>query len=215
MSEKISIALEQRTIIGKRVHRLRKQGIIPATIYGKGVAPIAVQLPLRAFNDLLRQAGRSKLIELQVPGQPTISSFIHVTQRHPVSRAFVHVDFLAVDLKIAVTVAIPVHIIGESDMVVRGDAVLNQTLTTIEVRALPANLPSSVTVDISSLDSPEKAIHVRDLSVPSDAEIVTDGDLIAVGLTLTRAGKGEEEEETTTEATDQPELVRKEKEDEE
>jgi len=105
MADKISLALENRTLIGKKVNRLRHEGILPATVYGKGVGPFAVQVNARVFSDTLRHAGRTTLVELQIPGQKPQSAFIHALQRHPVTRAIIHADFRVVDLRTEITVA--------------------------------------------------------------------------------------------------------------
>jgi large subunit ribosomal protein L25 len=211
MSEGVKITLENRTVLGKKVKTLRRQGILPATVYGKNVGPFAVQLPLRAFQDVYRKVGRTKLMELSIPGQVNVSAFVHSLQRHPVSREISHVDFLAVDLKIAITIAVPVHLVGTSPLVNLGDALLNQAVNTIEVSALPQALPSSVEVDISVLDHLEKSIHVRDLSLPEGATFAGDGDLLVVNLTPVRASA----EDGEAEAPAEPTLIREKREDEE
>jgi len=204
MADRLNLSLENRTLVGKKVGRLRRDGIIPATVYGKGVSPISVQMNARAFNDTYRHSGRTGLIDLSIPGQKGISVFVHNLQRHPVTRNIIHVDFLAVDLRIEVTVDVPVHITGESELVKRGDALLNQVLTSLAVRALPADIPSSIEVDVSGLDSFEKSIHVGDLSLDTKGEIVTPADELVVSLTQAREEEEVVEEET---AEGEPELV--------
>ncbi|MBK9942117.1 MAG: 50S ribosomal protein L25 [Kouleothrix sp.] len=206
MADRIKLDLDTRELLGKKVNRLRRAGILPATVYGKGVGPFAVQLNARMFSDIYRRAGRTGLIDLAIPGQAGVSAFIHSLQRHPVTRAITHVDFLAVDLKIEVTVDVPVHIVGESDLVRRGDALLNQVLTTLQVRALPTDIPSSIEVDVSVLDSLDKSIHVGDLALPTKGEITTPADELVVSLTQSRAA--EEAEPTDEAAAAEPELVR-------
>ncbi|KPV49937.1 50S ribosomal protein L25 [Kouleothrix aurantiaca] len=213
MADRLNLSLENRTLVGKKVGRLRREGIIPATVYGKGVSPLSVQMNARAFNETYRHAGRTGLIDLSIPGQKGISVFVHNLQRHPVTRNIIHVDFLAVDLRTEVTVDVPVHITGESELVKRGDALLNQVLTSLAVRALPADIPSSIAVDVSGLDRFDKSIHVSDLSLNTKGEIVTPADELVVSLTQAR----EEEEEAAEEeaAEGEPELVRDEREGEE
>src|SRR5690242_11869130 len=128
MADKISLQLENRTLIGKKVKRLRREGILPATVYGKGVGPFSVQVDARTFSSVLRQAGGTSLVELAIPGQPKQSAFIHALQRHPVTRNIIHADLLVVDLLVEMTVQVPVHVVGESELVKRGDAILNQLL---------------------------------------------------------------------------------------
>ena len=139
------------------------------------------------------------------------SAFIHSLQRHPVSRAILHADFLVVDLKIEISVEVPIHIVGESGLVERGDAALNQVLNTLNVRALPAELPSYIEVDISVLDSLEKSIRVRDLAALEHGAIVTDADELIVSLSQSRPEEVVEEEAPSAA---EPELVREKREDE-
>jgi large subunit ribosomal protein L25 len=212
MADRIKVDLESRTVIGKKVAKLRRQGILPATVYGKGVGPYSVQMSANAFSEIYRKAGRTTLIDLNIPGETSVSAFIHMLQRHPVTRQVIHVDFRAVDLRTNVTVAVPVHIVGTSPLVALGDAVLNQALASLEVTALPAELPSHIDVDISGLDSLDKTIHVRDLAPLSSGAIVTDADELLVNLTPARAEEEEVEEAEPVEG--EPELVREEDEDE-
>ena len=180
----IEIKLQKRAVIGKKVNNLRKAGILPATVYGKHLAPINVQTELRGFMPLMKAAGRTNLVTLHIEGEAPIAAFVHTYQRHPVSRTIIHVDFHAVDLNETVEVDVPVHMTGASIMVTRGDALLNN-VTSLRVKALPTSLPSSLTVDISILDSLEKAIHVSDIVLPAGATIIGNGSDLVVGLVPT------------------------------
>jgi large subunit ribosomal protein L25 len=215
MADKITLTLENRTLTGKKVNRLRREGLLPATVYGKGVGPFAVQVNARTFSDTLRHAGRTMLVELQIPGQKPQSAFIHALQRHPVTRAIIHADFRVVDLRTEITVAIPVHVVGESELVERGDALLNQVLMAVDVRALPAELPHALEVDISGLDSFDKAIYVRDIKLEGKGTIETPEDELVVSLTPARVEEEEEEVAEAEEEPAEPELVREKREDEE
>jgi large subunit ribosomal protein L25 len=214
MADSIKLELESRTLIGKKVNRLRREGIIPATVYGKGVGPFAVQLNAHTFSDVYRHAGRTTLVELAIPGQKAQSAFIHSLQRHPVTRAVLHADFLVVDLKTEVTVEVPLHVTGESELVNRGDATLNQVLTTLDVRALPTELPPYIEVDISGLDSMDKSIRVRDLALSGKGTIVTPEDELVVSLTPARVEEAVEEAVEEELEAAEPELVREKREEE-
>jgi large subunit ribosomal protein L25 len=215
MADKTKLTLEQRTLTGKKVNQLRRAGILPATVYGKGVGPFTVQLDAHTFSNVLRHAGRTTLLELEIPGQLQLSAFIHSLQRHPVSRAILHADFLVVDLLTEITVEVPIHIIGQSELIARGGALLNQVLNTLDVRALPDALPHAIDVDISVLDGFDKSIRVRDIVVPATYRIETDEDELVVSLTQARVEEEEVEEEEVEEETSEPELVRDKREDEE
>ena len=194
MSQDFELKLETRTVTGKKVNRLRKEGILPATVYGKGVGPYTVQMNAREFTDLLKQAGRTSLIKLSIPGQKPQSAFVHVLQRHPVKQDVLHVDFRVVDLRTEITVEVPIHLIGESDLVKTNQATLNQILNTVEVQTLPANVPSHLEVDISVLDSFDKTIQISDITPPDKVTIITSEDELVVNLVQARAEEEADEE---------------------
>lgn len=194
----------KRTVTGKKVKHLRTQGLIPATVYGKGFAPVSVQVDDRGFNLLYRKAGRTALIDLMIDGAKT-SVFVQEVQRHPLSRAIIHVDFKVVDLRVAVQVEVPVVAVGESPLAARGDALLNHALNTVLVEALPAELPQHIEVDISGLDELDKSIHVRDVKIEGNYKLLNDPDTVLLSLTQVRAA----EEEPVEEAPAEPELIRK------
>lgn len=211
MADRTKLELEARTLTGKKVNRLRREGILPATVYGKGVGPFTVQMNARTFSDIYRHSGKTTLLDLGIPGQKAQSGFVHSVQRHPVTRAFLHVDFLVVDLMTEIMVDVPIHVVGESPLVARGDAIVNQPLTALSVRALPTDLPANIEVDVSGLDSMDKSIHVRDIPALAKGAIVTPEDELVISLTPARA----EEEAAEEEAAAEPELVREEREEDE
>lgn len=212
MAERPTLTLERRTVLGKKVKTLRRSGLVPATVYGKGVEPIAVQLGARTFADMLRKAGKTTLLDLSIPGERPLSAFIHALQRHPVSREILHVDLRVVDLRTEIVVAVPVHLEGDSPLVARGDALLNIVHTTLNVRALPTDVPSSLHVDVSGLDSFEKTLHVSDITLPSGVAVELPGDELLVSLTAARTEV--EETPAAEEGAAEPELVRERREDE-
>ncbi|MFO7171311.1 MAG: 50S ribosomal protein L25 [Chloroflexota bacterium] len=216
MAERFTLSLEPRTVLGKKVKALRRRGIMPATVYGRGVEPIAVQVDARVFNDLYRKAGRTSVVDLQIPGQRPLSAFIHMLQRHPVTREILHADFRVVDLRTELVVAVPVQVTGESPLVARGDAIINLVHSTLNVRALPTDVPSAITVDISGLDSFDKNIHVRDIELPEKVTIELDPDEMVVTLTAARvvAEEEAEAEAPAEEEAAEPELVREREEEE-
>jgi large subunit ribosomal protein L25 len=215
MADRIKLDFESRSVTGKKVGQLRRQGLLPATVYGKGVGPFNVQINARTFSDLYKQAGKTSLLDITIPGQKAQSAFIHSVQRHPVTRAILHADFLAVDLLVEVTVDVPVHVVGESPLVARGDAILNQPLNALSVRALPTDLPSNIEVDISSLDSMDKTIHVRDIPALASGTITTPEDELVISLTPARVVEAEEVAAEEEVEAAEPELVREEREEEE
>ncbi len=211
MAVQYVIEANKRTITGKKVKRLRRDGLIPATVYGKGYTPASIQMDDRAFNLTFRKAGRTSLIDLMIDGTLT-SVFVQDVQRHPLSRAIIHIDFKVVDLKVAMQVEVPVIAVGESPLVARGDALLNHALNTVEVEALPADIPQHIEVDISVLDAYDKSIQAGDIKVEGKYKILTPADTVLLSLSQTRVTA---EEEAAEEAPAEPELIRKPRGDEE
>lgn len=187
-----TIEAQKRTILGKKVKQLRKQGLLPATVYGKGVEPVSVQVDERTFNLTYRKAGKTTLIDLMIDGV-LASVFVQTVQRHPVTRNILHIDFKVVDLKTAIHVEVPVIAIGESPLVARGDALLNHVLNTVMVEALPAQLPQHIEVDISVLNGFDKQITAADLPTGAGYKVLTAADQVVLSLTQMRASTGEEE----------------------
>jgi large subunit ribosomal protein L25 len=209
-----SLDVQLRTVLGKKVRRLRRDGLLPATVYGKGISPVSIQLDERAFNTTYRHAGRTALVELNIPEQPKQSAFIHAVQRHPVSRSIIHVDFRVVDLMVAITVEVPIVLTGVSPLVENEDAILNHALNAVQVRALPAELPQHIELDVSVLDEMDKTLHVRDLPTAETYTILDDPDELVVALSAPRVEE-EEPEEEEEEAPAEPELIREEREEDE
>lgn len=202
-----SLNVEERTLFGKKVNRLRRAGILPATVYGKGIGPFSVQLSAREFEQTFKQSGRTSLIDVTVPGQPQQSVFVHAVQRHPVRRDVIHVDLLAVDLTHDITVAVPLYFTGEPELVKRSEAVANHQLNMLEIRTLPANVPANFEVDISGLESFDQNISAADIALPENVALVTPADTVIVSLSPSRTQEAEEEAVEATEAAAEPELV--------
>lgn len=199
------IPAQKRMVLGKKVKHLRLQGLLPATVYGRGIEPVSIQLDSKAFNLMFRQAGRTSLIDLFIDGQ-LMSVFVQDVQRHPVKRDILHVDFKAVDLKRVIQVEVPVIAVGESPVIVRGDALLNHALQTVMVEALPAELPQHIEIDISVLDQMDKSIHAGDLAASGTYKVLTNADAVVLSLTQLRATT---ETEAEAAVVAEPELIRR------
>lgn len=209
MGKKFTLDMQLREVIGKKVKRLRRDGIIPATVYGKGVGPFSVQIDERAFAKTYREIGRTTLVELNIPGQPRQAAFIHAIQRHPISRNILHADFHVVNLREKMTVEVPVMLVGKSPVAELGDAVINQVHATLAVEALPSDLPPHITLDLSGLTSLDKTLHVSDLPTSPTYTILADPGELLVALTPTRSAKtGEEAEAEQRPSSAEPELIR-------
>jgi large subunit ribosomal protein L25 len=173
--EKIKLSVEKRKITGRKVKVLRRDGFLPANIYGKKVKSLAVQLKTKDFLPVFKEAGETTLVELELPGEEKMRPvLIHNVHFHPVSGDPLHADFYQVDLKQKVTSKIPVELIGESSAVKEKIGILIQPLNEVEVEALPADLPEKIEADISDLKAINDIVSVNEIKVPSGVKILTD-----------------------------------------
>lgn len=147
---------------------------MPAVVYGHGHASQAIQLDARTFADLRRHAGRNALVDLKVGGGRAMPVLLHHVQEHPVHRRPLHADFLVVKMTEEMTVDVPVAMIGESVAVDKEGGTLLHLRDTVQVRALPGDLPSSLELDVAPLDSFDVVLHVSDLRVPDKVTLLTD-----------------------------------------
>lgn len=202
--DQLTLTLEPRSITGKKVKTLRREGMVPASICGKGVATETFQLDAKTFGLVYRQAGRTRLIDLQLPSG-TRSAFVRQVQIHPVSRQFLHVDFRIVDLRVEITADVPVVAVGTNELVERGDGVLTISLPTVHIKALPTDIPQNIEVDVSKIHDFNTVLHVRDLDLGDKVQILTSPDEALATITPSRM-EVEEEEITEQEQQGEPEL---------
>ena len=202
--DQLTLTLEPRSIIGKKVKNLRREGKVPASICGKGVSTETFQLDAKTFGLVYRQAGRTRLIDLQLPSG-TRSAFVRQVQIHPVSRQFLHVDFRIVDLRVEITADVPVVAVGTNELVERGDGVLTISLQTLHIKALPGDIPQNIEVDIGKLEDFNTVLHVRDLDLGDKVQVLTSPDEALATISPSRMA-AEEEEITEQEQQGEPEL---------
>ncbi|MBM3208735.1 50S ribosomal protein L25 [Candidatus Shapirobacteria bacterium] len=165
--EKRKLKVEKRKILGRQVRKLRREGVIPANIYGKAIKSLAVAVKEKELRDVYKEVGETGVIELEVEGEKENKPvLIHNLQVHPVSGQSLHVDFHQVVLTEKTTVTIPVELTGESPAVAQKLGILVQPISEIEVEALPGDLPEKFTVDISGLANVGDAVLVKD--IPAD-----------------------------------------------
>lgn len=166
----LDLAVDSRAVLGKQAKRLRRAGFVPGVVFGKSTPSIPVQVDAKQFEVLYRSAGRTTIFQLIVAGAGTRSAMIKSVQRHPLTGRAVHVDFFVPDLKAEMQVDVPLVFSGEAPAIEELGGTLFTSLDRLKVRALPADLPHEITVDLSPLVDMDAAIHVSDL--PVDAERV-------------------------------------------
>ncbi|MFY9120134.1 MAG: 50S ribosomal protein L25 [Syntrophomonadaceae bacterium] len=193
----------KRELKGKgHLHELRRGQMIPSIVYGQGREPLPIALEGRNLNRIFSHHGYSGLFSLELEGEPRpILALVREVQRHPVNREINHLDFLEVSMTEKITSSVPIHIVGEEEITKQG-AILQAGAKELEVSCLPADLPDSVTVDVSQLQIGEK-VTVADLVVGANVEKISDPDtVVAVILGASKSTDDEttEEEEATGES---------------
>jgi large subunit ribosomal protein L25 len=168
------LGAQRRSVSGKHVRRLRREGILPGVVYGRGLPSESIQIDAREFDTLRRHAGRNALVDLRVDGDRARPVLLHAVQEHPVQRTALHVDLLIVRMTEEMTVDVPVTMTGESEAVSKLGGTLLHLRDTVQVRALPADLPSTIEADISSLADFDTMLHVSDLHPPERVTLLTD-----------------------------------------
>ncbi len=171
------ISAQPRTILGKKVRKLRREGLLPAVVYGgamQGVEPLTVTA--REFERLYARVGTAALIDLQIDGGRTRPVLIHQVQRDATRRNFVHVDFLAPDMRVELTVAVPLTFVGESPAVTVEGGILTQLTTELQVRCLPDRIPAALEVDLSRLTELEMTLTAADVTLQEGVALVSSED---------------------------------------
>ena len=182
-----ALGVELREGRGKGVARkLRAAGRIPGVCYRRNAEPVSVSLDPRELDLLLRSAsaGINTLIDLKVAGGGDFDGrqvLIKELQRDPISGAYLHADLYAVDLQQKIHVSIPIQIKGTAIGVSMGGGILDHATRELDVECLPNAIPEAIAVDVSELEVGQ-SIHVRDLAVPKDADILNDPDVSIVSV---------------------------------
>lgn len=174
MTSRPQLAAQRRDLTGKAVARLRRSGRLPAVVYGHGQSSEAIDLDAREFDLLRRRAGRHALVDLQLDGGQPRPVMVHQIQEHPVQRRALHVDFYVVKMTEEMTVDVPIATVGESEAAEKLGGTLLHLIESVNVRALPGDLPQSLELDITPLDSFDAVLHVSDLVIPPGVTLVTD-----------------------------------------
>lgn len=154
---------------------LRATDKIPAVYYGMGSDAVSIAVPMREFMKVYKEAGETTTVTLDVEGQK-VTTLIHDMQLDPIMNVPTHVDFLIIDMKKEIEVAVPLEFTGTAEAEKGGLGTLVKVLHEVEVRALPANLPHNLTVDVSGLASLDMQIHAKDIALPTGVTLVTDGE---------------------------------------
>jgi large subunit ribosomal protein L25 len=195
------LKVEKRKVLGKKIKKLRRDGIVPANVYGKSIKSEAVQALFKDFDEVYKEVGETGLVDLEF-GDKTIPVLIHNVQKN-FRGVVLHADFFQVNLKEKVKASVPLEIIGEPKAVVDKIGLLMNILDEVEVEALPENLPENIGVNVAHLANIDDQITVADLKAPEGVEILTDKEQVVskIGELITKEAAAEKAaEEAAAEA---------------
>lgn len=201
----VSLKARQRTDTGKQVAKsLRRDGALPAVVYGSGESSTPLTLDYREFEGFLRKTrGESVVINLEIEGMEDKKALLRDIQRDYLRNQLLHADFQQIRMSDRITTEVSLVMVGEPIGVTRDGGVLDQSLRVVEISCVASEIPEHLEVDISEL-SMGNTIHISDLSF-ENVDIVTDGEVAVVSV-LTPMAEEPEEEEVDLEQ-EEPEII--------
>ncbi len=200
---KVELKVSPREVLGKKVKALRREGVIPANVYGHALESAAIQVAKEELVQLLRTAGRNEIVYLRLDGEEPRPVFLRQIQRNPVTDAILHVDFYQISLREKVRMEVPVSLVGTAPAEQMHGGTLLHSLDRITVEGLPTEIPSLIEVDVSGLEEIDATIYVSELSVPGEVAVLTDPEQVVAKVAPPQVEKEVEEEEEVLEEGDE------------
>ncbi len=181
--EKYELEAQERTVIGKKVKALRREGLLPAIVYGSGIDPVAITLNTKDVLKTLSVIGANTLVTIKI-GKKEHLVLVRDIQRDFIKRDLLHMDFQAVSLDENITSTVPIVVVGESPAVSEFEALLITMMEAIQVEAKAKDLPDTISVDVTGIMSIGDNILVKDLVISGDVTILDDPEGIVIVATL-------------------------------
>ncbi len=182
----VALAARNRTISGKKVRFLRRQGWLPANVFGPGAPSQSIEISTREIEHLLTHVPRSTLFSLKVDGDADTTVLVRSVQRKPTTGELYHVDFYRVSMTHALKTEVPLFFEGEAPAAREADAVILQAMTALPVECLPSDIPAQIPVPLERLAAIDDSIRVGDLQLPRGVKaLVDENELVARALAPT------------------------------
>ena len=212
MMEEVLLQASKRNVVGKQVKTLRREGILPAIVYGRGISTIPISLNARNANQILSAISSSSLVVLVIDEEKH-TTLVREKQRDPVTGIVLHIDFHEVSMTEKLRTNVMLDFQGESLAVKELMGVLVIVLESLEIECLPQDLPDRIVADLSTLEEIGDSLYVRDVILPPNIELISDIDGLVVVISAPAVEEIEEVEEV--EITDEePEVIERGKEEE-
>jgi large subunit ribosomal protein L25 len=181
--DRVELTVAQRSVLGKKVKALRRNGITPANVYGHRLESQAVEVDTVTLAHTLKKLERNAILSLSIEGEKAVRPVIvREVRRDLLNDKIVHVDFYQVSLAEKMKADVPFIFIGKAPAVEDLGGILLQGLDSIAVEALPADIPPHFEIDISSLTTFDSSVHVRDLVVDPKVHVLTEGDSVITSV---------------------------------
>lgn len=205
--EKTVLNATLRTVTGKKVGALRREGKIPAIMYGHGFKPTTITLDLHETTLALRGVSGSSIVDVSLDGK-VHAALIREKQRDVIRGKLLHIDFQVVSLKEKLRTVVGIELTGEPTAIADFNGILVNGITGVEVESLPQDLPERIVLDVSGLANIGDGLFVKDIVLPGKVEILTDPEeMIAIVTTGTSLEAEEGEEEGVLEQEAEPEVI--------
>jgi len=181
--DSLTLPARKRDILGKKARFLRRQGITPTHLFGHDLKSLPLQCDTAKLQLIIARAQATRLINLEIEGEKQPRSIlIREIQRAEPGGQLLHVDFYQVRKTEKITVDVPIVLVGEAPALKEKERLLTVGVTSLSIECLPSKLPPRIEVDLSSLEEPEQAIRVSDLTLPPDITVITGPDQLVVKI---------------------------------
>lgn len=205
----MDLQVQKREILGRSVKGLRKQGLIPAELYGKGLENLHVTIPVKDFKKVYKFAGENTVVTVLLDGKK-YPVLIHDVSNDRITDEYASADLYQIRMDEKLKVSVPLEFTGTASAVKEKNGVLVRPLQELEVEALPMDIPRSISVDVSSIMEIGQSIYVKDLDIPKEVRVLADADSVVATVTAkiteeeelamqTKAAAGVEEVKVETE----------------
>jgi len=192
--EQIELRVTTRETLGKKVRFLRRQGITPTHLYGHDVESVALQCDTPQLQQVLAQAGKTRLISLRLDkAKNPRNVMVREIQRDAQTSELLHVDFYQVRMAEKIKVEVPIVLVGETPALKLKENMLLHDLNSLSIECLPGKVPTNVEVDLSFLTEAEQVIRVEDITLDEEITVLSDPGLVVARISSRPVEKVEEE----------------------
>ena len=189
----VKLSVHPRDITGKKVKQLRREGMIPAILFGHGIESREVSVPMIEFARVQHRISSSTLIDLVPDGGASTKALLHHVQQDPRTNKPIHLELLEVRMDEKIKVEVSIHVDGTSPAVSQLGGTLVVAHSTVEIRTSPDHLMSSLHVDVSRIETFDDHVTAGDLDIPEGVELLTSPDIILISVTPPRLAEPEPE----------------------